>query len=69
MGLKKSMTNLCTPHDIAKRLRIGYRNVLELIGSKRIRAIKIGNLYRVTEYEVQKFINQHIINYRAIKEE
>ena len=52
---------LLTPKDISKILNIGYRNVLDMIQKGQIQAIKIGNLYRVSEINLQKFINDNIL--------
>ena len=38
---------LYTPKEVGEYLKIGYRNMLLLIHKKKIKSIKIGNLYRI----------------------
>lgn len=51
-----------TPDQVADFLQVGYRNILQLIHTKKIRAIKIGNVYRISGYYLNKYLSDNIIN-------
>lgn len=47
---------LYTTEQVAKLLQIHPLTVLKYINSGKIRAIKLGRVYRVTETSLQKFL-------------
>ena len=51
--------NLYTTDEVAEYLKIGYRNVLNLIHQKEIVAVKIGNIYRISGYALNTFIKEN----------
>ena len=52
-------THLYTIDELADFLKISYRSALQLIHQKRIKAIKIGNLYRVSGLAINIFIKEN----------
>ena len=47
---------ILTPEQVSDILCVGYRTVLKLIKSKRIKAFKINNRYRFLELELENYI-------------
>ncbi len=55
MGQLK-ITRFLSYADVASRLNISVRQARKLAASRRLRAVKIGRLVRVTESELENFI-------------
>ena len=53
------MHKILTPNEIADLLNINYRKVLELILLGDLNAFKVGRQYRVTESDLESFINSN----------
>lgn len=53
----KSMLLVLEVRDIADTLRIGRNRAYELVSSGQIKAVKVGNLYRVSRDSFIRFIN------------
>ncbi len=54
-------SNLLTPDEVSKVLKVGYRTVLDLINTGVIQAIKIGRQYRIPESSLEKYIHDSVI--------
>ena len=52
---------LYTPKEVGEYLKIGYRNMLLLIHKKKIKSIKIGNLYRIPGIEINNYIKRNYL--------
>lgn len=53
-----------TVEDIAKLLQLHRNSIVKLIKSKKLQALKIGKLYRVTDHQLERFLNSSEINNR-----
>ena len=51
---------LYTTDQVAKLLQIHPLTVLKYIGSGKLRAVKLGRVYRVTETNLQKFLEDEM---------
>ncbi|MBU0705728.1 MAG: helix-turn-helix domain-containing protein [Patescibacteria group bacterium] len=49
---------LYTTEQVAKLLQIHPLTVLKYINSGKLRAVKLGRVYRVTETSLQKFLDE-----------
>jgi len=45
-----------TTEEVAEMLKLNVRTVRAMISQKKLRAVKIGNEYRVTDDHLRKFI-------------
>ncbi|NVM57366.1 MAG: helix-turn-helix domain-containing protein [Desulfobacterales bacterium] len=50
------LPGLLTPTEVAKKLRIGYRGALDLIALGKLRAYRIGRVYRISRKELQRYL-------------
>jgi len=57
-------TFLCMPvepvftvKECAEKLKVTERTILELIRKKKLRAVKVGREYRITESAINEFLN------------
>ena len=60
---KKSVSGnqILTLEDVAKTMKVSLKTVYRWVGSKKLRAAKIGRkTYRVLEKDLIKFVNDHI---------
>ena len=48
-----------TTEEVAEMLKLNVRTVLAMINKKRLRAVKIGNEYRVTDDHLRQFIEDY----------
>jgi excisionase family DNA binding protein len=48
-----------TTEEVAEMLKLNVRTVRAMINQKRLRAVKIGNEYRVTEDHLRQFIEDY----------
>jgi len=48
-----------TTEEVAKMLKLNVRTVRAMINQKRLRAVKIGNEYRVTDDHLRQFIEDY----------
>ena len=46
------MTELYTPKQVAKLLKVSYRRVLDMIALGEIKAYRIGGVFRISEREI-----------------
>ena len=51
--------NFLTPKQIAERLQINYHKVLDLIHLGELNAYKIGGIYRISEEQFNKFLDDN----------
>ena len=56
------MKSLLTVDDVARRLGSSKSLVYQLSSSGRLRRVKIGQLLRFREEDVEDFIDQHILD-------
>jgi excisionase family DNA binding protein len=56
-------SKLLKTKEVAERLDVSYRTVLKLIRLNKLKAVQVGRLLRVTEEELQKYINTEVHNY------
>jgi len=52
-------SNLMTPEQAAKVLQVHHLTVLKLIKNKKLRAIKLGRVYRIRESDFDSFLDKH----------
>lgn len=45
--------------EVAKMLKVAYLTVYRWIQTKKLSAIKAGKQYRISESELDKFVNRH----------
>ena len=50
---------LLTPKQVAEKLQINYRKVLELIALGKLNAYRIGSVYRIEPGELFDFLQKH----------
>jgi len=48
-----------TTEEVAEMLKLNVRTVRAMINQKRLRAVKIGNEYRVTDDHLRQFIEEY----------
>ena len=48
-----------TTDQVAELLHVNVKTVRELIKAKKLKAVKIGNEYRITEEHIRKFIEEN----------
>ena len=48
-----------TPKEVAEMLRISYRTVLDLIVLGDLEAHRVGKVYRISEREIHRFIEEN----------
>jgi len=53
------MTQLLTPKEVSKQLKINYNRVLELIHLGDLNAYKIGRDFRITEGDLFDFLQKN----------
>lgn len=52
-------SNLMTPEQAAKVLQVHHLTVLKLIKQKKLRAIRLGRVYRIRESDFDSFLDKH----------
>lgn len=50
---------MLTPNDVKERLFVGKSKVYEILRSRKLRSIRIGRQYRVSESALQNYIAEH----------
>ncbi len=48
-----------TTEEVAEMLKLNVRTVRAMINQKRLRAVKIGNEYRITDDHLRQFIEDY----------
>jgi excisionase family DNA binding protein len=48
-----------TTEEVAEMLKLNVRTVRAMINQKRLRAVKIGNEYRVTDEHLRQFVEEN----------
>jgi excisionase family DNA binding protein len=51
-----------TPLEVATMLRVTRTTIYEHIKSGQLKAIRIGNLYRITKAHLEEYIQQNVVN-------
>jgi putative molybdopterin biosynthesis protein len=51
-----------TPLEVAKMLRVTRTTIYEHIKSGQLKAIRVGNRYRITEAHLEEYIRQNAVN-------
>lgn len=52
-------TPMLTIHDVAEKLNVDERTIRELIRKNELRAIKVGKEWRVTEDDLDAYVDGH----------
>lgn len=52
------MDNYYTPQEIADRLKVNKMTVYKWIREGKLKAVKIGDLWRIAESELERFIKE-----------
>ena len=60
------MEQLYTPQEVALKLKIGYRTVLDQINLGRLEAYQISNRYRISESSVLRYLSANKVKRVAI---
>ena len=55
--LKGECKEIYTVEEIAKLLQLHRNSIVKLIRAKKLQSIKIGKLYRITDRQLEKFLN------------
>lgn len=53
------MANFHTAEEVAKMLKIHHLTVLKLIKSKKLKALKLGRVYRINDTALSDFIKKY----------
>lgn len=53
----KTVENYYTPQEVAEKLKLNIRTVYKWIKEGRIKAVKIGDLWRIPESEINRILN------------
>lgn len=53
------MDNYFTPQQVAEKLQLNIRTVYKWIREGKLKAIKVGDLWRISESELERFINEN----------
>ncbi len=56
------MQELLKVRDVADRLKLGYRTVLDLINHGKLEAYQIGTKYRISESAYQRYLDSTKVN-------
>lgn len=56
------MPDFMTPAQVAKRLQITERTVYKYLSNGEMEAVKIGRVWRITEEQLQKFVQKNTRN-------
>jgi excisionase family DNA binding protein len=51
-----------TPLEVAKMLRVTRSTIYEHIKSGQLKAIRVGNRYRITKTHLEEYIRQNVVN-------
>ncbi len=49
-------SNFYTPQEVAAKLRLTTNTIYEYIRMGKLRAVKFGNRYRITETDIESFV-------------
>lgn len=53
-----------TPQEVSQKLRLNVNTVYEYIRMGKLRAARFGNRYRITEEDIQRFVEQTLTTNR-----
>jgi len=56
------MEQFLTPKEVADKLQVSYRKILDLVQLGQIKAVKIGSIYRIPESAINHYIHKHEFN-------
>ena len=51
------MTELHTPKEVAKLLKVSYRTVLDMIALGNLQAYRVGGVFRISEREIYRYLD------------
>lgn len=63
------MPDMLTTAEVAERLNLSEKTIRNLIDSGELKAFKFGRVYRISEEQLNNFINQSRTDLDNIKEE
>lgn len=52
------VSTLLTPEEVAEILRLHHLTILKFIKNEKLKAIKLGRVYRIREEDLENFLNQ-----------
>lgn len=52
---------LHTPEQVAKILQVHHLTVLKFIKQKKLKAIKLGRVYRIKDKDLDSFLNKYYV--------
>lgn len=52
------VSTLLTPEEVAEILRLHHLTILKFIKNQKLKAIKLGRVYRIREEDLEQFLNQ-----------
>jgi acetyl-CoA synthetase len=52
------MENYYTPKEVSEKLKLNIRTIYKWIREERIRAIKLGDVWRISESELNRLLNR-----------
>ena len=58
----KMIDEVYTPLEVAAMLRVTRTTIYEHIKSGQLKAIRIGNRYRITKAHLEEYIQQNVVN-------
>ena len=50
-----------TTRQLSEMLQLNLKTVRKYLNARKIESIRVGNTYRVTEQQLQKFLNKHTL--------
>lgn len=59
MSIKMDKEQVLTVQEVARLLKIHWQTVLNYIKAGRLKAVKIGKGYRITQADLKAFINKN----------
>ena len=61
MAREKQMFEFLTVSEVARLMRVSNMTVYRLIKSGALRAVQVGNRYRVKETDVHQYLDEHYV--------
>ena len=58
----KMIDKLYTPQEAAQMLRVTRSTIYQHIKKRQLKAIRIGNQYRITKAQLEEYIRQNVVN-------
>ena len=52
------MENYYTPKEVSEKLKLNIRTVYKWIREEKLKAVKLGDVWRISESELERFIKE-----------